>query len=385
MALNIKRVIGCIVLALAAAPASQAQTSEPEFSRVKFMTIRGVAKSELAGTCLSALMDEFRRAGLTIRDTTEGADAEMVVDFEFNSNQIGLYGKPDTVSYAFYVSSRPEKKMIWAGRDGVFGDSSGRQCKQLARKLSRNLLKELGERKIDVAVSSEKPNVDPSVVARTALTLGMLEIITKYRGADRALHPIGPVGLRLTCTSPVAFSHQITTSANGHVAFKAPCGKCRLESASPVRVDGMQYVWRSDVEFSTKTTTLDLLGETASAQDATGAPSEGDTSTLVPAAAAGGVEPILPTRDVVLPVLIVSVEPEYPDVAKKALIQGKVILQAVVGVDGLVREITVLTSSNPMFNNPSIQAVSQRMYRPALQDGKPVAIYFTVRTDFAFR
>jgi TonB family protein len=60
-------------------------------------------------------------------------------------------------------------------------------------------------------------------------------------------------------------------------------------------------------------------------------------------------------------------------------------MQAVIGIDGLVSDIKVLSSSNPMFNDAAVRATSQRMFRPALQDGKPVAIQFTIRTDFRLR
>lgn len=380
--MNIKCVLGGIVLALVAASASRAQLKEPLLSQVKFMKIKGISKTNLAEPCLSALKDEFRNAGLTIRDTTEGADAEMSVVFELGYSEPGRHDDPGNITYALYTKSLPEHEMLWVVPNGVVRDSSGRQCKQLAGKLSKDLLNGLAGRKIDIAFSSEEPSVNASVAAPT---LGRLEINVKYTSDDGAVRPIGPVGLRLSCTNPVTFSHQITTSANGHVEFSAPCGTCRLESASPVRLDGKRYVWNSDVEISPERTTVDLLSERAPVQDGTDASSESHTPPPVPTAAGEGVEPILPTRDVVLPVLLVGVEPEFPDLARRARIEGKVILQAVIGVDGHVTETKVLSSSNPMFNNPSIQAVSQRMYRPAHQDGKPVRIYFMIRTDFRLR
>ena len=180
----------------------------------------------------------------------------------------------------------------------------------------------------------------------------------------------------------MTFSHQFTTSAGGHVEIKAPCGKCRLESAYPVRVDGKRYVWTSDVVIAPERSTVDLIGESVQAQDGMEPRVESDP---IPTAAVGGAEPSFPTGDVVLPVLIVGVEAEFPELAKTTRIEGKVILQAVIGIDGLVTGATVLSSSNPMFNSSAIQATSQRMYRPARQHGQPVAIYFTIRVDFRLR
>ncbi len=122
---------------------------------------------------------------------------------------------------------------------------------------------------------------------------------------------------------------------------------------------------------------------------------EGGVPGGVPGGVVGGVvggveggtgdEPILPTGDVVLPVIIKKVEPSYPDIARRARIEGKVILQAVIDKEGNVNEVTVLSSSNPMFNDSAIDAVKQRKYKPALQNGRPVAIYFTIRVDFRLR
>ena len=97
------------------------------------------------------------------------------------------------------------------------------------------------------------------------------------------------------------------------------------------------------------------------------------------------MEPILPTGDVVLAKKIVDVKPSYPEVARRARIEGKCILQVVIGVDGSVSQPTVLSASNPMFSQPAIDAVLQWKYTPALQNGKPVAIYLTVRVDFTLR
>jgi hypothetical protein len=375
--MNRNVVLGWMALAIAASPGLPGQASEQRLSQVKLMAIRVVGTRELAETCLSALKEEFRDVALTIRDTTEGADAEMVVDFKFNPSRLRPIGEPDTLSHSFYVSSLPQKKVIWKGGDRVPGDNPNRQCALLARRLSRDLLKELGDRKPDFAVAWS-----PSYFRPTAARLGMLDLTLKYRDAQGAVHRIGSIGLRLSCTNPVAFSHQVITNADGHVVLSAPGGKCRIESAYPLRVEGKRYVWKSDAEFLwNKKTTFTLLGESVSELDRTGA-SESDTPALLPAAAAGGVEPIHPTGDAVLPVLMVGVEPEYP---KGVRIGGNVILQAVIGVDGGVRDVSVLTSSNPILNNPSIEAVSQRLYWPAHLDGKPVPIYFTIRVDFGVR
>jgi protein TonB len=90
--------------------------------------------------------------------------------------------------------------------------------------------------------------------------------------------------------------------------------------------------------------------------------------------------------DVTNPQLIPEskVEPEYPELARVARLEGNVILQAVIHSDGTVGEIEVLRSSRPNmgFEDAAIDAVKQWEYNPALQNGRPVDVYFTVFVEF---
>jgi protein TonB len=86
------------------------------------------------------------------------------------------------------------------------------------------------------------------------------------------------------------------------------------------------------------------------------------------------------------PVLIPAskVEPDYPEVARQARLDGRVILEAVVEPDGTVGEINVLRCTRPYvgFEESAIRAVKQWRYEPATQNGRPVAVYFTVLVEF---
>jgi protein TonB len=85
--------------------------------------------------------------------------------------------------------------------------------------------------------------------------------------------------------------------------------------------------------------------------------------------------------DVEAPVLLRRVEPEYPEVARHARIEGDVILEAIIGTDGRVESVKVLRSS-PLLEKSAIKAVSQWIYRPARQNGRAVKVYFTVFISF---
>ena len=87
------------------------------------------------------------------------------------------------------------------------------------------------------------------------------------------------------------------------------------------------------------------------------------------------------------PILIEStkIEPEYPELARVARVDGQVILQAIVRKDGSVGDVSVIRVNRPNlgFEDSAVAAVAQWRYEPALQNGKPVEVYFTVVVDFS--
>ncbi len=82
-----------------------------------------------------------------------------------------------------------------------------------------------------------------------------------------------------------------------------------------------------------------------------------------------------------------KIDPEYPEAARRAQLEGSVILQAVIVRDGTVEEIRVLRcSQNGVgFEEAAIEAVRLWRYRPAKQSGRPVDVYFTVKVDFVLQ
>lgn len=75
------------------------------------------------------------------------------------------------------------------------------------------------------------------------------------------------------------------------------------------------------------------------------------------------------------------VAPAYPPIAQAARIKGIVILEAVIGEDGAVREVRVLRST-PLLDQAAIDAVRQWRYTPTLLNGQPVPIVMTVTVGF---
>jgi periplasmic protein TonB len=82
-----------------------------------------------------------------------------------------------------------------------------------------------------------------------------------------------------------------------------------------------------------------------------------------------------------LPEAITKVNPVYPDIAREASVDGTVMVQALVGRDGRVKDTRVVKSI-PMLDAAAIAAVRQWVFKPALSNNKPVAVWVAVPLKF---
>jgi protein TonB len=83
-----------------------------------------------------------------------------------------------------------------------------------------------------------------------------------------------------------------------------------------------------------------------------------------------------------LPEAITKVKPEYPDIAREASVEGTVLIQALVGKDGRVKDTRVVKGI-PMLDAAAVAAVKQWVFKPALSNNKPVAVWVAVPLKFA--
>lgn len=85
------------------------------------------------------------------------------------------------------------------------------------------------------------------------------------------------------------------------------------------------------------------------------------------------------------PKAVAMVRPEYPEKARKAGIEGVVILSARTDEEGNVEKVMALRSPDPLLNQAAIDAVSQWKYEPLIIDGKPSKVVFTVTVRFKLK
>jgi TonB family protein len=81
--------------------------------------------------------------------------------------------------------------------------------------------------------------------------------------------------------------------------------------------------------------------------------------------------------------LVVSkVQPNYPDEAKAARIQGTVVMKAVIGKTGDVEKLELI-SGHPALAPAAMDAVKQWKYKPYVLNGSPVEVETLVTVNFA--
>ena len=79
--------------------------------------------------------------------------------------------------------------------------------------------------------------------------------------------------------------------------------------------------------------------------------------------------------------LIRDVAPQYPPEAGRARIEGTVVLLAVIGADGSVKDVRV-EDGLPILAQAAIDAVKQWRYKPYLVDGEPVEVDSRITINF---
>ena len=101
-----------------------------------------------------------------------------------------------------------------------------------------------------------------------------------------------------------------------------------------------------------------------------------------PKSDASDSQPVRIPQGVTQGLLIKKVVPKYPKKARKARIQGQVVLQADINKNGDIENLSLI-SGDPMLAASSIDAVKQWRYKPYLLYGQPVAVRTQIVVNFA--
>ena len=84
------------------------------------------------------------------------------------------------------------------------------------------------------------------------------------------------------------------------------------------------------------------------------------------------------------PVPVRTVPPEYPDELRRDGVSGLVMVKCTNDEQGNVVNPEVEKSSNGAFEKPALAALKKWKFKPAKQDGTPVAIKVSIPIKFVF-
>jgi TonB family protein len=83
--------------------------------------------------------------------------------------------------------------------------------------------------------------------------------------------------------------------------------------------------------------------------------------------------------------LIKKVNPSYPESERRGRVQGTVAIYAVIGVDGSLHDLRIVSGVSPGLNKASLDAVQQWRYEPSTCQDTPVEVESVIQVDYSLR
>jgi len=92
-----------------------------------------------------------------------------------------------------------------------------------------------------------------------------------------------------------------------------------------------------------------------------------------------------PGNGITAPRITQQVPPHYTEAAVAAKIEGTAVLEATVGIDGSVSDVTVVKSLDAAhgLDDEAVKAISQWKFAPGTRSGSPVPVRVTLQVDFS--
>jgi protein TonB len=82
------------------------------------------------------------------------------------------------------------------------------------------------------------------------------------------------------------------------------------------------------------------------------------------------------------PVVVKAAKPDYPDLAMRAGLEGKVLVRIWVDKEGKPRKAEVVKSDAEIFNEAAVKAAMGHLFTPAYMNNGPVAVWVTIPFRF---
>jgi periplasmic protein TonB len=128
------------------------------------------------------------------------------------------------------------------------------------------------------------------------------------------------------------------------------------------------------------------------AQSDSAKPSAGSTDAAAPASDAASATtpakppapPIVVPANVTAASIVTQTKPIYPPEARAKLVQGEVLLRAIIDKEGKISEVHVL-SGDDLLAQAAVEAVKQWRYKPMLVDGEAREVDTTITVTFSMK
>lgn len=88
-----------------------------------------------------------------------------------------------------------------------------------------------------------------------------------------------------------------------------------------------------------------------------------------------------------MPVKVFNILPVYPPLAQRAQIEGTVWIKVLIDRDGKVRDVIIMKNSgaNAGFEEAAVEAAYNTVWKPAISNGQPIAVWTTYGVKFRLR
>ncbi len=104
-----------------------------------------------------------------------------------------------------------------------------------------------------------------------------------------------------------------------------------------------------------------------------------------PGVGRGGVDAVPVSGDIMPPVKIYYPQPQYTEEARRARIQGVVILEATINRQGEVVDVRVLKGLPLGLTESAVETAKQWRFKPATRNGQPIAVFFNLLVSFSLQ
>lgn len=95
--------------------------------------------------------------------------------------------------------------------------------------------------------------------------------------------------------------------------------------------------------------------------------------------------PLRLTAEMSRPVPLHPIQPRYTEVARRAGVQGTVIVEAIIDERGNATQVHILRGLPMGLDRAAMDAIQQTLFKPAMMGSRPVKVYYTLTVTFTIQ